>query len=48
MIDLAAGPALERFVAGETVSAADFALLGEDKARDAIARLLAFGHAQRV
>jgi hypothetical protein len=48
MIDLAAGPALERFVAGETLTAADFALLGEDKARDALARLLAFGHAQRV
>lgn len=48
MIDLAAGPALERFVAGETVSAADFAMLGEDKARDAVARLLAFGHAERV
>lgn len=48
MIDLAAGPALERFVGGEVISAADFAILGEDKARDAIARLLAFGHAQRV
>jgi hypothetical protein len=48
MIDLAAGPALERFEAGETLTAADFATLGEDKARDAIARLLAFGHAQRV
>ncbi|MBI1263311.1 MAG: hypothetical protein GC187_01090 [Alphaproteobacteria bacterium] len=47
MIDLAAGPALERFVGGEVISAADFAMLGEDKARDAIARLLAFGHAQR-
>lgn len=48
MIDLAASPALERLVAGETVSAADFAMLGEDKARDAITRLLAFGHARRV
>lgn len=48
MIDLAAGPALERFAAGETVSAADFAMLGEDKARDALARLIAFGHARRI
>lgn len=48
MVDLAAGPPLERFVGGEAISAADFAMLGEDKARDAIARLLAFGHAQRV
>jgi len=48
MIDLAAAPALERFVAGDTLAAADFAMLGEDKARDALARLIAFGHAQRV
>lgn len=48
MIDLPAAPALERLIAGETLSAVDFAMLGEDKARDAIARLIAFGHAQRV
>lgn len=41
-------PALEAFVSGKPVSQADFAALGEDKAREAIERLLAFGAAERV
>lgn len=41
-------PALERFMAGEAVSLADFAALDEAKAHDAVSRLLAFGAAERV
>lgn len=41
--DRPAEAALERFLAGETVSAEDFNMLGEEKSRDAIARLIAFG-----
>ncbi len=44
--DAPAEDALSRFIDGETISAADFEALGEDKARDAIARLIAFGAAQ--
>ncbi len=46
--DAPAETALERFIAGEVLSAKDFAALSEDKARDAIARLLAFGVAEEV
>lgn len=41
-------PALETFIAGQSVSQADFAALGGDKAREAVERLLAFGAAERV
>lgn len=41
--DPPAEPALERLIAGETVSAEDFAELGEERAREAVARLIAFG-----
>jgi ribosomal protein L16 Arg81 hydroxylase len=43
--DPPAEPALERLIAGETISAIDFAELGEVRAADAIARLIAFGAA---
>lgn len=46
--DRPAEDALLRFIAGETLSAADFAALGDDKARDAVARLIAFGAAETV
>jgi len=46
--DEGAAPALEAFLAGATLSQADFAALGDDKARDAVERLLAFGAAKRV
>jgi len=46
--DKPAQGALARFLAGEVLSAEDFADLGEDKARDAVARLIAFGAAERV
>lgn len=41
--DAPAEAALERLLAGEPVDASDFAELGEDRAREAIARLIAFG-----
>lgn len=41
-------PALQAFIAGQIVSQADFAALGDDKAREALERLLAFGAAERV
>ena len=46
--DAPAQDALARFIKGETISAEDFEALGEDKARDAIARLIAFGAAEAV
>jgi hypothetical protein len=46
--DTAAEPVLERLIKGDILTAHDFAVLGEDKARDAIARLLAFGAAEVV
>ncbi|MFW5661603.1 MAG: cupin domain-containing protein [Oceanicaulis sp.] len=46
--DRAAEPALERLLAGETLGRSDFAAMGEDKARDAVARLVAFGAARIV
>lgn len=41
-------PALEAFLAGETISLTELDALGPDKARDAMERLLAFGAAERV
>lgn len=46
--DAPAEAGLERLLAGDPVSAADFADLGEERARDAIARLIAFGVAAPV
>lgn len=46
--DPPAEPALEKFIAGEPVSEADFGALGEYKSRDSIARLLAFGLAVAI
>jgi hypothetical protein len=46
--DKPAEAALTRFIDGETLGAEDFAALGEEKARDAVARLLAFGAAEVV
>ncbi len=46
--DPPAEAALERFLAGEVLTAGGFAELGEDKARDAVARLIAFGVAEVV
>lgn len=46
--DEPAEAALERLLAGEPVSAADFQKLGEAKAADAIERLIAFGVVRRV
>lgn len=46
--DREAEPALERLLAGEALSAADFAALGEAKALDAVARLIAYGVAERA
>jgi ribosomal protein L16 Arg81 hydroxylase len=40
--------ALEAFIDGQSVSQADFAALGKDKAREAVERLLAFGAAERL
>ena len=47
-LDRPAEPALERFLDGEVISAEDFAEMGEDKARDTVAKLLAFGAAKAV
>jgi ribosomal protein L16 Arg81 hydroxylase len=46
--DTPAEAALERFIAGDAISAADFVDLGEERAREAIARLIAFGLAVPV
>jgi ribosomal protein L16 Arg81 hydroxylase len=46
--DTPAEDALKRLIAGETLSAEDFAAMGEDKSHDAIARLIAFGAAEAV
>lgn len=46
--DRPAEDALIRFLAGEVLSADAFAGLGEEKARDALARLIAFGAAEAV
>lgn len=46
--DAPAEATLERLLAGEAVSAADFADLGEERAREAIERLIAFGIAVPV
>lgn len=46
--DSPAEPGLDKLLAGEPVSAADFADLGEARARDVIARLIAFGVATPV
>lgn len=46
--DRPAEPGLEKLLAGDVVSAADFSQLGDDRARDAIARLVAFGIAAPV
>jgi hypothetical protein len=46
--DKPAEDALTRFIDGDTLSADDFAAMGEDKARDAVARLIAFGAAEAV
>lgn len=47
-LDRPAEPALKRFLDGEVISAVDFAEMGEDKARDTVAKLLAFGAAEAV
>jgi ribosomal protein L16 Arg81 hydroxylase len=46
--DRPAEAGLERLLAGEAVSAADFAELGQDMAHDVVARLIAFGIAAPV
>ena len=46
--DKPAEAALMRLIDGETLTAADFSALGAEKARDALARLIAFGAAQVV
>ncbi len=44
--DRPAEAVLQRFLNGDVISCSDFAELGEDKARDAVSRLLAFGTAE--
>lgn len=48
MIDKPAEPGMEAFVSGRTLGPADFAPLEEDRALGLMARLIAFGVAERV